>query len=69
ENVDIESIQNDTIPDIDDEYKQVEILHLDYIRKNVVILSEEYAKFNIRLFGDIGVREVPYSLNRKIKFP
>ncbi|CAG8853987.1 23913_t:CDS:2, partial [Gigaspora margarita] len=53
-----------------DECNEFEILYLKPIRKEVKILLEEVEKFNIRLCGtyEIGVREVPYSRENKIKF-
>ncbi|CAG8637153.1 22164_t:CDS:2 [Cetraspora pellucida] len=53
------------------ECKEFEIFYLNSIHHKVKILLEEIEKFSIRLCGayEIGVKEVSYSLENKIKFP
>ncbi|CAG8855029.1 36716_t:CDS:1, partial [Gigaspora margarita] len=71
ENINIDGIQQKIMHDINGECNEFEIFYLKPIRKEVKILLEEVEKFNIRLYGayEIGIREVPYSQENKIKFP
>ncbi|CAG8824673.1 24596_t:CDS:1, partial [Gigaspora margarita] len=71
EKINIDGIQQKIMHDINRECNKFEILYLTPICKEVKILLEEVEKFNIRLYGayEIGVREVPYSQENKIKFP
>ncbi|CAG8452944.1 5201_t:CDS:1 [Cetraspora pellucida] len=71
--IDIDDIQqtiNDTIHDINGKCKEFEILYLNPICNEVKILLEKIEKFSIRLCGayEIRVKEVPYSIENKIKF-
>ncbi|KAF0433857.1 hypothetical protein F8M41_004984 [Gigaspora margarita] len=71
ENIDIDGIQQKIMHDINGGYNEFEILYLRPIHKEIKILLEEVEKVIFQSFDayEIGVREVPYSRENKIKFP
>ncbi|CAG8562021.1 1885_t:CDS:2 [Gigaspora margarita] len=71
ENIDIDSIQQKIMHDINGGYNEFEILYLRPIHKEIKILLEEVEKVIFQSFDayEISVREVSYSRENKIKFP